>query len=618
MKTFRDWMRRWYSRVSRVASPRAGGLYRRLVEQSLTGAFVLRQDRFLYVNPRFAELYGGTIGEMLRVRPQDLVFPEDREKITELIRSRLRGEAQSAPMILSGRRLDGRRIMVEAYGVRTVAGGQPAIMGTLVDITAWHDAEAALREAKDYAENLIHTASVMIVGLDITGRIEVFNETAQRITGYTLTEVQGANWFERLVPRDRFPEVWTIFSRLPNGRLPPAFQNPILTKSGEERLITWNNNAVYRQGAIVGSISFGIDLTENLRTQEALRRSEAKYRTLVEQSVDAIFLISPEGRLEEANPAGCLIPGFAREELIGRHVSELVAPEEVGRVPATMAALLAGEKVCSEWICTRKDKGTFVAELRARLLPDGGIQAVLSDITERKQVERERAQMAARLVHAQEDVQRRIAREIHDTVTQNLVALQMQLEALRKTTASHPSPAALDQTITLASQSTEQLRTLSYLLHPPLLEDLGLTGALHDFALGFAERSGVRVECDFAHDLPPLASEVQLALYRVAQESLHNIHRHAHSPTAAIRLWAEENEIWLEIADAGCGIPPARLRALEQFSSGLGVGIPGMRERVRLLGGRLQIHSSLRGTTVQSIVPFTPPSAPDTRPAPPA
>jgi PAS domain S-box-containing protein len=131
-----------------------------------------------------------------------------------------------------------------------------------------------LAASKDYAENLIQTANAMVVGLDISGNIRVFNQAAERITGYTGRELKGRNWFEVIVPKDRYPEVWKEFERLTTGGLPKNFENPILTKDGHERYIVWQNNDVREQGQIVGTISFGIDITERKLLEEALLKSQ--------------------------------------------------------------------------------------------------------------------------------------------------------------------------------------------------------------------------------------------------------------------------------------------------------------------------------------------------------
>ena len=159
----------------------------------------------------------------------------------------------------------------------------------------------------------------------------------------------------------------------------------------------------------------------------------------------------------------------------------------------------------------------------------------------------------------------------------------------------------------IAEQCAREVRTLTYLLHPPLLEELGLGSALRGYVEGFTERSGIAVELE----VPPVElrfpAEVELALFRVAQESLANVHRHSSSARARIRLRAENGELRLEICDEGRGIAPPLLEKFEGGGAGLGVGLAGMRERLRQLGGRLEVRPENPGTTVRATLPLPTP-----------
>ncbi|MBN2402589.1 MAG: PAS domain S-box protein [Spirochaetes bacterium] len=150
--------------------------------------------------------------------------------------------------------------------------------GIIMDITDRKEVEAALQSAKEYAENLIQTANTMVVGLDLKGSITVFNQAAQEITGYSRTDLENRNWFEIVVPRDRYPEVWKEFERLNKGGMPLRFENPILTKSGEERYIVWQNNLVREKDRVIGIISFGMDITERKNTEEERERLYSQLR----------------------------------------------------------------------------------------------------------------------------------------------------------------------------------------------------------------------------------------------------------------------------------------------------------------------------------------------------
>lgn len=232
------------------------------------------------------------------------------------------------------------------------------------------------------------------------------------------------------------------------------------------------------------------------------------------------------------------------------------------------------------------------------------------EISEHQHAEDSLRELTGRLFHLRDEEQRRLARELHDGATQTLVALAMNLALIRDALPSDDSSTKtlVSDSARLLQQCTEELRTISYLLHPPLLSELGLPSALHDFTEGFAARSGIRVSLNVDPALGRFEQQLELTIFRVVQEALSNIHRHAQSRTAAISLERHANFLHLEISDAGRGVPPEVLT--ETGSELSGVGIAGMRERVRLLGGRFEIQSSETGTKIRVVLPVVAPELP--------
>jgi PAS domain S-box-containing protein len=213
--------------------------------------------------------------------------------------------------------------------------------------------------------------------------------------------------------------------------------------------------------------------------------------------------------------------------------------------------------------------------------------------------------LSARLLQAQDEERRRIARELHDSAGQLLAALSMTLTPLElELRASQQSGAdAVVSSMKLVDELSRELRTISHLLHPPMLDEAGLEFALRWYVEGFAERSEIDVEFDFPENLGRLPRDVETTIFRLIQESLTNIHRHAESPTATIRLWRENRHINVEVRDHGKGMPTEAKKGAIRTSR-TGVGIQGMRERVRELGGLLDIQSDKNGTIVLARVPF--------------
>jgi signal transduction histidine kinase len=215
-------------------------------------------------------------------------------------------------------------------------------------------------------------------------------------------------------------------------------------------------------------------------------------------------------------------------------------------------------------------------------------------------------QLSGRLLRIQEQERRHMARDLHDSVGQHLAALKMALDSLQSKLRADPEQAAriLAECVNTARDSIKEVRTVSYLLYPPMLEELGLKSAIPTYLEGFGQRSGIRTTLEISPELGRLPVEAEVAIFRVLQESLANVHRHSGSPTAHVRLDANDGMVRLEVKDEGKGMPPGNL---EDFHSGLpgmlGVGLRGMNERMRQFGGRLEVASTDQGTIITATVP---------------
>ena len=244
-----------------------------------------------------------------------------------------------------------------------------------------------------------------------------------------------------------------------------------------------------------------------------------------------------------------------------------------------------------------------------RFFSGGALRLVLAheNITEIKQAHDSQQQLTGLLLQAQDEERKRIARDLHDVTVQNLAIIKANLtrtrEVSRNSEAQGQEP--LGEAASLCDQVIKELRTLSYLLHPPLLDEIGLVAALRWYVSGFIQRCGIEVEILITQDIGRLPTDVEMALFRVVQESLTNIHRHSGSQTAIIWIMLEEGEIALRIKDEGRGMVVEQPPDGKELVPSLGVGIPGMRQRLRQLGGRLEIASDSQGTTVTAIAPIS-------------
>ena len=225
-------------------------------------------------------------------------------------------------------------------------------------------------------------------------------------------------------------------------------------------------------------------------------------------------------------------------------------------------------------------------------------------------------QLSTRLLNLQDQERRKFSRELHDSLGQYLAACKMSLDALVSTRGSDE---LLDGARSNLEQAMAETRTISYLLHPPLLDETGLGVAARWYIEGFAQRSGIQITCDIAEDFPRLPHPVELAIFRVLQECLTNIHRHSKSARAEVSVRATATEASLQVRDFGSGIAPEVLQQFRNNGTNVGVGLAGMSERVRDQGGQLDIQSDASGVSVSVTIPCAPepylPPAPDALPS---
>lgn len=365
------------------------------------------------------------------------------------------------------------------------------------------------------------------------------------------------------------------------------------------------------------------DITERNRNERELAASEQLLRVVLDTLPVGVAVVNSQGDMTLTNQAtkriwgGQLLPGHERDaKRRGRwHATGApIAPDAW----ASARALRSGEISLNEVIDIDTFDGVSKTIQHSSVPirdPQGvitGAVIVNEDITARQAAERGLQDALARqraltgdLMRAQDDERRRIARLLHETTAQDLAVLKMHLRRLTRNGAaqSEDDRAALAESIELAERSIAGIRTLSYVMYPPFLDDAGLLAALRWYADGFSERSGIRVTLDLPPMLERLSRDAETALFRVVQESLINIHRHADSETATIRLRVEGDRLWLEVEDRGRGVSP-ELVATFAAGGGGGAGLAAMRERLRQLDGVLRLTSTASGTIVRTELPL--------------
>jgi PAS domain S-box-containing protein len=348
--------------------------------------------------------------------------------------------------------------------------------------------------------------------------------------------------------------------------------------------------------------------TEHKRSEGG--ESEARFQTVFENAIIGIALVDMQGYLVESNPTLQKMLGYNKTELAQRTFTQFTHPDDAQADWGLFKELVEGTRnqYQLETRFYRKDGFVVSGRVTVSLVrnqngqPEYAIRMV-EDISERKRTAEALRQLSGRLLRLQDKERRRIARELHDTTAQSLAALAMNLSVV-KDAAPDLAPRArtcLSESLELAEECSREVRTLAYLLHPPLLEEVGLGSALRWFVDGYSQRTGVHVDLEMPPELTRLPGDIELALYRVVQEGLTNIHLHSGSKRAHVCLTCRPDEALLTVADEGRGLPPGLLER-GGHAAKLGVGIPGMRERIRQLGGQFEIVSGSNGTTLTAIV----------------
>ncbi len=592
------------------------------------------QGNFIRVNRKLAEILGYTSEELLQLNYQHVTHPADLAAETQEISRLLHGKSQEES---TERRFIGKNggsvwVMRTASAVTDTNTRLKHIIFIVEDITERKKAEldrfrlAAIVESSDDG----------IISKNLDGVINSWNVGAERIFGYTAQEAVGHH-ITLIIPPELHPEETGILKRLRAGERIEHFETTRVTKSGRRVQVSLTISPMRdSRGRIIGASKIARDITERKRVETALQESEQRLRGAFTQSYAYMLLLSLDGTILEVNQAALDAAGKTRQQVIGTKLWDPWwgnLPHELAKLKKHITLAAQGEAVREE--CqyqmhdgtlrfalrtinpVKNDQGKVVLlvasglditeqkELRESL--ENRVRARTADL-ERKNVEIQMQsdvvrELSARLLQSQDEERRRIARELHDSAGQILTALQINLVSTEPYYPSLPEDVSrsIKESLELVNQLSREVRTLSYLLHPPLLDESGLPSAIEWYVEGFATRSGIGTQLEISRELGRLPRDMETTIFRIVQECLTNIHRHSGSPSAYICVERDSREVRVEVRDRGRGINP---RKGSPSKTRPGVGLRGMQERVHQFGGVLTIQSDSSGTTVTASLPL--------------
>ena len=584
---------------SRNARNAAEQKYQQIFENAGEGIFQSTPEgRYLTANPALARMHGFDSPADLINSRQDIsheiyVEPTQREEFKRLLEKHGSVHAFEHETI----RRDGSKIWisVNAHAIRDDAGNILYYEGTAQDITERKRTEEALRESEERYRDLVENSRELICTHDLDGKILSVNRAARELFGYELHEFVGVKNIRDILE----PEVRDEFDMYMQRILDEGATSGTMlvqTRSGEHRVLEYYNSL--RTEGVAAPIVRGIarDITEARTAEQALRESEERYRELFENSKDAFYVHDINGIYTSVNRAAEKLSGYSREQIVGKHFSEFMAPHYAQIVQRQLQKKLetAGETTYEVEVITKKGRSVPI-EISSRLIVEAGVpvgvQGCIRDISEKRKAQEVERNYSRRLIEAQEAERRRISRELHDQVGQILTAVKMNLHVLQHKCSQPEILLSINENLKVIDEAVDQIRDLSIDLRPLLLDDLGLVVALRWYLERQTRNLGIPAKfvSGSLDEDDRFSSELETACFRIVQEGVTNIVRHARATRISVRLERVVSDLILLITDDGAGFDARMLRSGSGTAT---LGLRGMEERAQAVGGTITIDSA--------------------------
>ncbi len=592
-------------------------------EESPDNVIITNEDGIIeYVNTAFVELTGydkqSAIGKTPRILKSGVHSTAFYENLWATI-----GKGDVLRSVLTNRKKNGELYFEEKTitPLRDQQGSVTHFVSTGRDITERKRAEEALKESEErYRSLLSHSVEAIYLYDEETKRVINANPAFLSLLGYSAEESQTLTAYD-IVDQDRESIDGYSQQVLKSGGL---FLQPRKwrCKNGTLIDVEVTISKIQQRGKTI-LYAIARDITERKRSEEAIRESEERYRDLVENINEVIFVVDANGVITYISPAAEILGGYKVSELIGKPFTSFIYDKDLALVQTAFNRTILGHLQPAEYRIKTVVGQTRWVRSSSKPIHSGseivGIRGALTDITERKIAEEEQKrsheQLRALTSHLQlirEEERTRIAREIHDELGQVLTALNIDLAVLEKRLTriakriSVPLPIENVQSMSRLVESTVQaVRKLALELRPDVLDSLGLIAALEWQAQEFGTRTRVKCGLQFPSERLQIDQEREIVMFRIFQEALTNVARHANATKVDINLHVRENNVILTIQDNGRGIKENEIRGNRSL------GLVGMRERALLYGGEVDIHGSAKnGTTLTVIIPLKKPNLP--------
>ena len=508
-----------------------------------------------------------------------------------------------------------------AQAASRVGVSEPFHNGGAARDPQWIDREDRFHQFVDAVQDYA------IFMLDPEGHVRSWNSGAERIKGYLRSEILGRHFSCFYPPEDVRSEKPQKLLALARKMGRAEDQGWRVRKDDSKFWAQVTITAIRNEsGELIGFGKVTRDLTDQKRAESVLHRQEERFQLFVHAVQDyAMFMLDPAGNVTSWNVGAERIKGYSASEIIGRHFSCFYPPEARDWKPARALdiAVRDGHFQDEDWR-VRKDGSKFWANVVITAIRDEngeltGFGKVTRDMTERmlaqqaieesqnklRDSEKALRELSLHLLRTQDEERRRIGREMHDSLGQYLSAALIKLDSMALPPDAADAVEEAAECSKLLQQCLREIRTVSYLLYPPMLEEMGLRSAVPWYLDGFSKRSGIKTNFQISEGFGRIGRDAELVLFRVLQECLTNVQRHSGSSVADVRICRSSDRVVLEVQDYGKGLPPELFEhGSEDWLGSVGVGMRGMRERLQQLAGSLDLRSDSSGTLVRATVPL--------------